>query len=317
MNSITADASDPNMRAEAARTVGHPAPLVSVAIITYSQRQFLEECINSVLIQDYQPIEIVVADDGSSDGTHELLREFDRRNPGKFRLLLSEHNRGITHNSNAAHFACRGKYIAWMGGDDLMLPGKITAQVKLMEANPECSICHHDLDVFDSQSGRSLRLYSSGHSVRRGGIQEAIRYGTFNGACSSMVRASCTPKGGFDTNIPVASDWLYWIDTLAGGGTIEYIDRVLGRYRRHVGNVTHAAIDRPSQAQLDHIMTCFLLWHRYPTYRRQIRQVYANHLWRQRRGMPGLRWGWSSVCADVRIDRLLKLLVTDPIRARL
>ena len=51
-------------------------PLVSVAIITYNQKQFLKEAIESVLLQDYEPLQIVVGDDGSTDGTHELLAEY-------------------------------------------------------------------------------------------------------------------------------------------------------------------------------------------------------------------------------------------------
>ena len=100
-------------------------PLVSVAIITYNQKEYLRECIESILEQDYDNIEIVVSDDCSTDGTQEMLKEYDRKYPNKFVLKLSDKNQGITQNSNLAHFACSGKYIAWMGGDDLMLPEKI------------------------------------------------------------------------------------------------------------------------------------------------------------------------------------------------
>ncbi len=99
-------------------------PLVSVAVITYNQKEFLRECIESILAQDYPNLEIVIADDASSDGTQDMLRDYDVQFPDKFVLKLAGRNQGITANSNEAHFACTGKYIAWMGGDDLMLPGK-------------------------------------------------------------------------------------------------------------------------------------------------------------------------------------------------
>lgn len=65
-------------------------PSVSVAIITYNQREFLRECIDSILNQDYSNFEIVVADDASTDGTQDMLREYDRKHPGKFVLKLGE-----------------------------------------------------------------------------------------------------------------------------------------------------------------------------------------------------------------------------------
>ena len=93
--------------------------------MTYNQKNYLKECIDSILSQDYENIEIIIADDYSKDGTQDMLKEYNQKYPNKFILKLSERNQGITKNSNLAHFACNGKYIAWMGGDDLMLPSKI------------------------------------------------------------------------------------------------------------------------------------------------------------------------------------------------
>ena len=135
-------------------------PVVSVAIITYNQKEYLKECIESVLEQDYKNIEIVIADDCSTDGTQDMLKEYDKQYPNKFVLKLSEKNQGITPNSNLAHFACSGDYIAWMGGDDLMLPGKIKKQVEYMESNPNCTICYHNLDVFQSETNETLHYFN-------------------------------------------------------------------------------------------------------------------------------------------------------------
>ncbi|NLU50229.1 MAG: glycosyltransferase [Syntrophomonadaceae bacterium] len=220
-------------------------PKVSVAIITYNQKDFLRECIESILMQDYPNLEIVVADDGYTDGTHEMLFTYEKQYPGLFKLVLSDKNQGITVNSNRAYFACTGEYIAWMGGDDLMLPGKIHKQVELMEAHPEIAICYHDLEVFDSASGRVLGYFNHGkgrHYPYHGTVEKLILYGTFMGACSVMTRRTCCPKAGFDERIPVASDWLFWIET-AMSGLIAYLPEILGRYRRHAGNITNRPFD--------------------------------------------------------------------------
>jgi glycosyltransferase involved in cell wall biosynthesis len=213
-------------------------PLVSVAIITYNQRDYLKECIDSILNQTYSNIEIVVADDASSDGTKEMLLEYFAKYPNKFILKLSQINQGITKNSNIAHFACNGKYIAWIGGDDLMYPQKISKQVKYMENNKNCNICYHNLDVFDSASNKTLFLINPPQLQIEGKVDVAIKHGTFNGASSTMVRRDKTPVSGFNISIPIASDWLYWIETLIDGGEIRYIDEILGRYRKHSSNIS-------------------------------------------------------------------------------
>ncbi len=252
-------------------------PIVSIAIITYNQKEYLRECIESILEQDYPNIEIVVADDASTDGTQEMLQEYDKKYPNKFILKLSEKNQGITKNSNLAHFACNGKYIAWMGGDDLMLPGKIRKQVEYMENTPKCSICYHDLDVFDSDSDKTL-FYFNNEQKLEGDVRVVIKYGTFNGACSTMVRNSNTPKSGFDVRIPVASDWLYWVETLVNGGTINFINEVLGRYRRHHNNVTKKDSKIFMQNELDHLNSCNILLGKYPQYQNEILYRYSENI---------------------------------------
>lgn len=251
-------------------------PLVSIAIITYNQKEYLRECIESCLIQDYPNIEIVIADDCSTDGTQNMLREYEARYPNKFVLRLSQVNQGITPNSNAAHFACSGKYIAWMGGDDLMLPGKLMKQVQFMEANLNCTICYHNLDVFDSETKNTLYYFNEKLKIN-GDISAAIKYGTFNGACSNLVRTDKTPKHGFDLSIPVASDWLYWVETLSNGGTINYIDEVLGRYRRHTNNITRNE-SFVAQNELDHLLSCQIIIARYPQYFNDAIHIYAKRL---------------------------------------
>ena len=219
-------------------------PLVSVAVVTYNQKPFLEQCLNSILAQDYPNIEIVVADDGSTDGTAELLERFDRDHPGRFVIRRSEQNQGVTPNHDLALSACSGDFIAWIGGDDVMLPGKISAQVRHMQANPGCNICYHDVELFDSDSDAAIQLWSAfDRAARAADFGTLVRYGHFNNGMSSMVRASASPKR-FEASIPVASDWLYYVECLAEGGTIEPIAGIFARQRRNAGNVTGRSTGR-------------------------------------------------------------------------
>jgi len=280
-------------------------PLVSVAIITYNQKEYLRECIESVLAQDYKNIEIVVADDFSTDGTQNMLKEYDNQYQNKFVLKLSEKNQGITANSNLAHFACNGKYIAWMGGDDLMLPGKIRKQVEYMEKNPECTICYHNLDVFQSETNKTLYYFNSKNKYE-GDVHVAIKHGTFNGACSNMLRANKIPKHAFHETIPVASDWLYWVETLRNGGTINYIDEVLGRYRRHENNVTKKTISI-SQNSIDHLNSCNIILSLNPNYYNAVMFKYANDLLNLRYKLPYFKTTLTSFLISPDIKKFIRL----------
>ena len=245
---------------------GMANPEVSVGIVSFNQREFLRECIESCLEQDFDSFEIVVADNASTDGSQELLKQFCKSHPGKVRAVLQSVNKGITANSNDLLRACRGKYVAFMGGDDLMIQGKLSSQFEFMEENSGCAICYHDLDVFDSESGASLYRFNA-NSAPEGKIAVSIREGCFNGACSTFVRVSAMPPEGFDERIPVASDWLFWVDTLSSGGEIRFLPKVLGRYRRHGSNVT-ASPKLPArafnQAVLDHLVSCQIILQKYP-----------------------------------------------------
>jgi glycosyltransferase involved in cell wall biosynthesis len=215
-------------------------PKVSVFMAVYQQRGFIREALDSVLIQNYPNTEVIIGDDGSTDGTQEILKEYAHKYPDLIRLLLAKENTGITDNCNRILKECTGQYIAFMAGDDIWLPGKIQAQVDYLESHPHCSICYHNLEVFDSDSGKTLYYFNGPEAIHpgEGKAEIAVQYGTFNGAISNMVRRSDCPPHGFDSRVSMASDWLFWVDILLNGGEIHYLDRVFARYRKHKNNIT-------------------------------------------------------------------------------
>ena len=279
-------------------------PLVSIAIITYNQKEFLKECVESVLIQDYKNIEIVVADDGSSDGTQEMLLNYEQEYPNLFVLKLAKENSGITKNHNVAHFACKGEYIAWIGGDDLMMPGKINKQVRFMEANPNCTLLYHNLEVFFSDINQESYLLNSKNSAKEGDLKTVIKYGSFNGASSTMMRRSKASKYGFDERVPIASDWMYWVDALGNGGEIRYMDEVLGKYRRHANNATS---EQNYNAQIDHLNSCNILLTKYPYLQNLILYRYSENLraLRHIEAKNYAHWLLSSIIVGANIKSLI------------
>jgi glycosyltransferase involved in cell wall biosynthesis len=111
-------------------------PKVSVIVPAYNAAQWIGQTLESLDDQRYQNLQVIVVDDGSVDGTAEVAESFASRFPD-WRLMQQE-NRGQTAALNIGLSAATGKYIQYLDADDLLLPGKIRAQVERLEAEPGC-----------------------------------------------------------------------------------------------------------------------------------------------------------------------------------
>ncbi|ARC91068.1 hypothetical protein B6A42_01460 [Vibrio coralliilyticus] len=238
--------------------------LVSVPVITYNQEEFIEETLESILNQSYNHIEIIVSDDCSTDKTVQILKNYAKKYPNIVKPIFNSDNKGITENSNTALSACRGKYIAIIGGDDLFKPNKIEKQVQFMK-DTECTVSYHNAEVFDHYTGNIERLFNRPGNTYQGSAKEVISKGCFFCACTIMFRREDLGKIGFDTRLPVASDWKLIIEILARTkGKIAYLDDTLSKYRRHEHNVTRK-LHKVNNAEIDTLNACNILATEYPS----------------------------------------------------
>ena len=214
-------------------------PRVSVLCLTYNQQNLVEQTLLSALEQEYDNLQVVISDDASSDSTAKVIRALAKKYRGRLVPVLNESRGGITVNMNRGLAHCDGEYLAFLGGDDIFLPGKIAKQVAFMQAHPEFILSHHDVDVFDSATDKTLYHWSERYGKHSGGADSVIRLGTYMCGTTVMARRERIPSGGADPRIPAASDWLMWVEMLAeSGGQFGYLDETLARYRRSSGNVT-------------------------------------------------------------------------------
>ncbi len=95
-------------------------PLISIAIISYNNFNYLKQCIDSCLNQDYKNFEIIISDDGSNDGSQELINIYKALYPQKIQILLSSKNEGVTKNFNKACLKCNGEWIKIIAADDIL-----------------------------------------------------------------------------------------------------------------------------------------------------------------------------------------------------
>jgi glycosyltransferase involved in cell wall biosynthesis len=240
-------------------------PLVSIIIATFNQRDFVSESIDSALNQNYTNIEIIVTDDGSNDGTIEILQEYASNYPNKIKLITSEKNTGITKNGNRGLNVATGEFIAWLGGDDLMMPDKIKKQVEVLISRPDAVGCCHDAEVFESGSGKIIglfsELYNGKKGFKEGGIEMWFKPGYFMLPSTIMFRSKFKPTHGFDERL-LFGDWLFDIEVFKNG-KCAVINEVLGKYRRHSHNITSSLISRTKGLE-ENLIILGIVESRYP-----------------------------------------------------
>jgi glycosyltransferase involved in cell wall biosynthesis len=240
----------------------------------YNEEAFLEEAVNSVLAQTFGDFELLISDDGSTDATLALARRL-QASDARIHVIVGEENQGKPFALNRALAACRGDYIAWLDGDDVMLPDKLLRQVEVLDARPSAAGCTHDAVVFDSDTGvamgRFSEIASGGARLRSGGI-ELLFDPTYKMLPSAtMIRASCRPASGFDERLTFTNDWMFDIEVFRNGECVA-IDDVLVRHRRHADNFTSRA-DASGVSYQEGLRTMEMVREKYPELSRGARAV--------------------------------------------
>ncbi|HXH37732.1 MAG TPA: glycosyltransferase family A protein [Thermoanaerobaculia bacterium] len=213
-------------------------PLVSVFLPAYNQIAYIDEAIRSAVEQDYNNLEVLVGDDGSTDGTVDRIREWASRYPDRVIPVLGPHV-GITANCNRIFRQVRGKYVFGHAGDDVFLPGKVRKQVDWLEEDERRVMCGHAAEAFDALTGQTLYLTTDSRPLvsGRGAMRMLDQFGLFPDI-SVAGRRSAYPPGGYDERVGLVSVFKINVDILASGGEYGYVGGVLARYRVHPESIS-------------------------------------------------------------------------------
>lgn len=180
-------------------------PKVSVIIPTYNRLPMLKEAVDSVLAQNYEDMELIVVDDGSTDGTGEAMKGYG----GRVRLVQFPSNKGVSAARNKGILNARGKYIAFLDSDDLWVKGKIKIQTTFLDENPHYPICYTD-EIW-IRKGRRVNPMQK-HSKYSGWIFEKCLPLCIISPSSAMMRRALFSKVGlFDEALPVCEDYDFWL----------------------------------------------------------------------------------------------------------
>ncbi|WP_161864672.1 glycosyltransferase [Pseudomonas yangonensis] len=209
-------------------------PLVSVLISSYNHADFIEASIRSVYAQSYPNIELLVVDDGSRDGSVEVIRRLQAELGFDF---VAQANKGLCTTLNEMIGRSKGRYIAPLGSDDVMLPERFSLQVPFMEQHPETGICAGGIVLIDGD-GKPLPDKKQRHRpARRLDFDDLFMDRKPGPPAPTLLfrREALEEVGGFDPSIRI-EDYFVELRIARAGYFIDILEEPLALYRVHGSN---------------------------------------------------------------------------------
>ncbi|MFC4817387.1 glycosyltransferase family 2 protein [Flavobacterium sp. GCM10023249] len=145
--------------------------LVTIGVPFFNVENHLGDCIKSILNQTYQNLEIILVDDGSKDGSLEIVKQFE---DPRIKIISDGENKGLIFRLNQLIDLAQGKYFARMDADDIMFPERIEKQLALLEKNPHADVTHSDAVSIDDENNILGYKHSSVIKTRRDTLDEKV-----------------------------------------------------------------------------------------------------------------------------------------------
>ena len=210
-------------------------PKVSIVTPSFNQATFLEMTIRSVLEQDYENIEYIIIDGGSTDGSKEIIQKYAH----KLAYWQSEKDKGQTDALNQGFARATGEILAWLNSDDVLYPGAVSAAVRKLAHHPEAAMVYGDCEWINADNqviGRFPAAQTDLKKLRRGYVHIPQQ--------ASFFRADLWRKvGPLDESFYFAMDYDLWT-RLASHAPLLYVPDVWAGFRLHEGAKSIAEDDR-------------------------------------------------------------------------
>ncbi|HIK07287.1 MAG TPA: glycosyltransferase family 2 protein [Trichormus sp. M33_DOE_039] len=205
-------------------------PKVSVIIPAYNAMAFLPTTLDSVLQQTFSDYEVIIVNDGSSDGiVHWFTQIIDVRVK-----LITQENQGPAAARNNGITNSQGDYIAFLDADDIWEATKLEKQVAILEANPTIGLVYSWVGSIDAQGNIDNKIRKN---IFEGNVWEKIlEHNIIECGSNPMVRRKCFDNVGvFDPCLAYAQDWEMWV-RIASRYAFKVVDETLVYYRSHPSN---------------------------------------------------------------------------------
>jgi glycosyltransferase involved in cell wall biosynthesis/putative flippase GtrA len=245
-------------------TLATDSPIIaSIVVPCHNAAAFLPATLASILSQSVESLEVLVVDDGSTDGSAAVVTGIG---DDRVRLWRQSPSGGPSGPRNRAIAEARGRYVFFCDADDVMYPGKVARQVAILEENPGVALVFTDFAVIDGD-GRVLEPsflggYQTlrdvvaagagpGGALRRDLVVSGLLKANFIGTSSVAVRRSVLEQvGPFDETLASSEDLELWL-RIARGHTCAFLDMVGHGYRRHPASLMQEGTDRHPLARIE------------------------------------------------------------------
>ncbi len=206
-------------------------PLVSVVVPAYNAEKYLDEAIRSVLSQTYSNWELIIVDDGSTDGTAALVKKYAAQDTRI--AYFYQTNQRMASARNAGIKQARGKYIAFLDADNLFLPKKLEVQVAHLEANLGVGVSCAKILHFYGREPNVLYENKNESPLAEDQFRDLLHRNSIN-VLSVLIRKECFEKyGAFKENWRACDEQYVWINLAANGVKFAHLSEIAGLLRLH------------------------------------------------------------------------------------
>lgn len=207
---------------------------ISIVISTFNGAKYIEDCLDSILNQTYDDYEVIITDDNSSDNTYDIIKKYAQID-NRIKIYRNiRHNHSLALNMGIE--MSKGKYIARIDQDDIMLPNRLEFQTNFMDKNPDFVVCSSWFETFGS--------FNSIYNEKKGEIQDIITLMLLGNPIANptaMIRKSFIDnyKIRYDERFYYAEDYKFWFEIAKLGGNFYVLPEILQKYRIHAEQATN------------------------------------------------------------------------------
>ncbi len=213
--------------------------LVSVVMTSYNHERYVSEAIRSVLNQSFRDLELIIVDDGSKDRSAEIIAGF-QAGDSRVRAVFHKQNMGVTQTFVDGIVQSKGKFISFIGSDDVWVLSKLEKQLAVLSKNEDL-IVWAEADIIDgngvSRRQTITQLLNVSSSAKSGDLFESLLREDFMFGQTMLFKREFIRSLSFDKHLKYASDHQFFVD-LAKGHFFYFISEPLAKYRIHGKNIS-------------------------------------------------------------------------------